>query len=132
MSAEEENDVPQAVPPLVDDWLRSAWRGSSGAGTPRQERLDRSIKIPKGEVFIKLPVKDACFIWAVLEEADPKQEHALVQDAIRRIERLLPETNNQVQDAIRGIERLLAESGAVAASPSRGERVSQQEPEITR
>ena len=69
----------------------------------------------KPELFIKFPVKDACFIRAVLQEADLEKEHDLVQDAIRRLERLLPEL-----------------VGTGAASPGRGERVSQQKPEITR
>ena len=56
----------------------------------------------KRELFIKLPVKDACFIRAVLQEADLEKEHDL---AIRRLERLLPE--------------LLATE---AASPGRGAR----------
>jgi hypothetical protein len=38
-------DFGEPVPPLVDDWLRSAWRGSSRAALPTAERLQQEAEI---------------------------------------------------------------------------------------
>ena len=38
-------ESPEPAPPLVDDWLRSAWRGSSRAALPRAERPQQELEI---------------------------------------------------------------------------------------
>jgi hypothetical protein len=47
MSAEEESELAERVPPLVEDWLRSAWRGSSRVPSPTAERLQQEPEITR-------------------------------------------------------------------------------------
>ena len=37
----------EPLPPLVDDWLRSAWRGSSRAPAPTAERAQQEPEITR-------------------------------------------------------------------------------------
>src|SRR5262249_49091936 len=39
------DEAPELVPPLVDDWLRSAWRGSSRVLSPTAERAQQESEI---------------------------------------------------------------------------------------
>ena len=40
-------DFGEPVPPLVDDWLRSAWRGSSRAASTGTERAQQESEITR-------------------------------------------------------------------------------------
>ena len=40
-------DFGKPVPPLVEDWLRSAWRGSSPAASPTAERPQQELEITR-------------------------------------------------------------------------------------
>jgi hypothetical protein len=40
-------ESPEPLPPLVDDWLRSAWRGSSRAPAPTAELAQQEAEITR-------------------------------------------------------------------------------------
>jgi hypothetical protein len=40
-------DFGEPVPPLVEDWLRSAWRGSSRAPSPATERAQQEPEVSR-------------------------------------------------------------------------------------